>query len=90
MKGEATRGETRVAAKDRVDPECKIEELENCKIVYGVLPFRDLLSLLDFIGSGSIIDTGIAKRFDATMVVGLPEHVARLRAGKHGSSGELS
>ena len=56
----------------------RIETKENCKIVWGSFPINDMSGILKMMGKKAVMDTSLADRIGATMVIGMPDDIKKL------------
>jgi hypothetical protein len=61
------------------NPSYRIQKIENCRIVTGHVPLSDMAMLIQGFSDQAVMATDIASRIGATLVIGEPEDIERLR-----------
>lgn len=56
----------------------RVERKHGCIITYGSMPIPTMMKLIDEAGEDALLDAALARRLNASMVVGLQEDLAQL------------
>lgn len=57
----------------------RVQNIENCKIIWGHIPITDLVSITASMPKKALMDAGLADRIGATFVCGLRDDLLRLQ-----------